>query len=104
MSKSIIRLLDNFVEKLLLGTRFLLEFSAYLFYGRSDFVIKDEKVRTSQKEIAGTTYIVESAECVEAKETPYSKLKRLISRNAMELERSKESLEKLREINSTYRC
>lgn len=74
------------------------------FYGRSDFVIKDEKIRTSQKEIAGTTYIVESAECVEAIETPYSKLKRLISRNAMELEKSKESLEKLKEINSTYRC
>ena len=72
--------------------------------GRSDFVIKDEKFRTSKKEIAGTTYIVESAQCAEAKETPYSKLKRLISRNAMELEKSKESLEKLKEINSTYRC
>lgn len=74
------------------------------FNGRRDFVIKDEKIRTSQKEIAGTTYIVESAEYAEAKETPYSKLKRLISRNAMELEKSKESLEKLKEINSTYRC
>lgn len=74
------------------------------FNGRSDFVTKDGKIRTSQKEIAGTTYIVESAQCAEAKETPYSKLKRLISRNAMELEKSKESLEKLKEINSTYRC
>ena len=67
-------------------------------------MIKDEKFRTSKKEIAGTTYIVESGECEEAKETPYSKIERLISRNAMELEKSKESLEKLKEINSTYRC
>ena len=62
---------------------------------------KDGKIRTSQKEIAGTTYIVESAQCAEAKETPYSKLKRLISRNAKELEKARNSLEKYKKISST---
>lgn len=68
---------------------------------RNDFVIKDERFRTSKKEIAGTTYIVESGECVEAKETPFSKLQRLISRNAEELEKARNSLERYKKINST---
>ena len=64
-------------------------------------MIKDERFRTSKKGIAGTTYIVESGECVEAKETPLSKLQRLISRNAKELEKARNSLERYKKINST---
>ena len=69
--------------------------------GRNDFVIKNEKFRTSKKEIAGTTYIVESGECEEAKETPYSKIERLISSNAKELEKARNSLERYKKISST---
>ena len=39
--------------------------------------MKDERFRTSEKKIAGTTYIVESGECVEAKETAYSKIQKI---------------------------
>lgn len=71
------------------------------FNGRSDFVIKDERFRTSKKEIAGTTYIVESGECDEAKETPHSKLKRLITSNAKEIENLSKDFDLYKEINST---
>lgn len=64
-------------------------------------MIKDERFRTSEKEIAGTTYIVESGECVEAKETAYSKIQRLISRNAKELDKARNNKDRLEEINST---
>jgi len=40
-------------------------------------------------------------ECEEAKETPYSKIERLISSNAKELEKARNSLKRYKKISST---
>lgn len=62
---------------------------------------KEDKCRTSQIEIGGTVYVVESRECDTAKETAYLKLKRLITRNAKVMIRLSETSNTHREINST---
>lgn len=57
--------------------------------------------RTSETAIGGTIYVVESCMCESAKESAYTKLKRLIAANAMHLEKFSDSSNISAEINST---
>lgn len=62
---------------------------------------KEKSFRTSQTEIGGTVYVVESRQCDAAKETAYLKLKRLITRNAKHLEKLSNNSNQYQDINST---
>lgn len=57
--------------------------------------------RSSETDIGGTVYVVESCVCESAKESAYAKLKRLITANAKHLEKLSDSTNKDAEINST---
>jgi hypothetical protein len=57
--------------------------------------------RTTETAIGGTVYVVESRVCYTAKESAYSKLKRLITVNAKSLSKLSGSSDKPTEINST---
>ncbi|WP_031514807.1 transposon-encoded TnpW family protein [Desulfofalx alkaliphila] len=57
--------------------------------------------RTTKSDIGGTVYVVESRISVSAKESAYSKLKRLITVNAKSLSKLSDSSNKSTEINST---
>lgn len=61
----------------------------------------NKSFRTSQTEIGGTVYVVESRECDTAKETAYLKLKRLITSNAKHLEKLSDNSTLHQDINST---
>lgn len=61
----------------------------------------ENQSRTSETAIGGTDYVVESCVCESAKESAYTKLKRLITANAKHLEKSSDSSNKDTEINST---
>lgn len=62
---------------------------------------KDKSFRTTQTEIGGTVYVVESRECDTAKETAYFKLKRLITTNAKNIEKLSDYSNLFQDINST---
>jgi len=62
---------------------------------------KEKNSRTTQIEIGGTVYVVESRECDAAKETAYLKLKRLITSNAKHLEKLSNNSNRYQDINST---
>jgi hypothetical protein len=62
---------------------------------------KEKSFRTSQTEIGGTVYVVESRECDTAKETAYLKLKRLITTNTKHLEKLSNNSNQYQDINST---
>lgn len=62
---------------------------------------KEKSFRKSQTEIGGTIYVVESRECDAAKETAYLKLKRLITNNAIHLEKLSDNSTLHQDINST---
>ena len=62
---------------------------------------KEKNSRTTQIEIGGTVYVVESRECDAAKETAYLKLKRLITSNAKHLEKPSGDSTLYQDINST---
>lgn len=57
--------------------------------------------RTTESAIGGTIYVVESRVSDSAKESVYSKLKRLITVNAKSLSKLSDSSYKPTEINST---
>ena len=57
--------------------------------------------RTTKSDIGGTVYVVESRVSDSAKESSYSKLKRLITVNAKSLSKLSDSSYKPTEINST---
>ena len=57
--------------------------------------------RTTKSDIGGTVYVVESRVSDSAKESAYSKLKRLITVNAKSLSKLSDSSYKPTEINST---
>ncbi len=57
--------------------------------------------RTTKSDIGGTVYVVESRISDSAKESAYSKLKRLITANAKSLSKLSDSSSKPTEINST---
>lgn len=56
---------------------------------------------TTKSDIGGTVYVVESRISDSAKESAYSKLKRLITVNAKNLSKLSDSSDKSMEINST---
>ena len=62
---------------------------------------KEKSFRTTEIEIGGTVYVVESRQCDAAKETAYLKLKRLITRNAKHLENLSNNSNQYQDINST---
>lgn len=57
--------------------------------------------RTFETAIGGTLYVMESCVCETAKESAYTKLKRLIAANAKHLEKISDSSNKDTEIDST---
>jgi hypothetical protein len=57
--------------------------------------------RTTKSDIGGTVYVVESRVSDSAKESAYSKLKRLITVHAKSLSKLSDSSYKPTEINST---
>ena len=57
--------------------------------------------RTTESAIGGTVYVVESRVSDSAKESAYSKLKRLITVNARSFSKLSDSSDKPTEINST---
>lgn len=57
--------------------------------------------RTSETAIGDTVYVVESCVCESAKESAYTKLKRLITANAKHLEMLSDSSNISTEIDST---
>ena len=57
--------------------------------------------RISETAIGGTVYVIESCVSESAKESAYTKLKRLITANAKHLEKISDSSNKDTEIDST---
>ena len=60
-----------------------------------------EKSRITETSIGGTVYVVESRVCETAKESAYSKLKRLITANAKSLQKLSDSSNISAKNNST---